>query len=164
MPQEEHVFEFAKTIETARGDGETRFAITPLETITDTLAPHPTFHALADAFVMQQGMTPLGLDWVLISRSEALFLLTRVLSQDLAYHSRLLHHETAEALADTFLSFFTEEALYFTNGSYHIPPQRTNGNTVRGASWIPITRATFDTGVIAIDEDRIGLLWVLDED
>jgi hypothetical protein len=68
----------------------------------------------------------------------------------------------ATALAAEFLSRFGETARFYTNGTF--PPHDERRPAGWMGSWDPITRATFDTGVIAVDDVTVGLLWFEDED
>jgi hypothetical protein len=63
----------------------------------------------------------------------------------------------AKQLLLRFFSFFAADCQFFTNASF-------NNDYSRIKSWNPITKATFDTGVVIVNTHRIGILWVEDED
>ena len=54
---------------------------------------------------------------------------------------------------------FDEDAGFFTNSEFatHLVFINQNG-------WQPLTEATFDSGVVAVDRRGVGILWVEDED
>jgi hypothetical protein len=86
-----------------------------------------------------------------ITATAARALIEQVLSRDLAYRAAVMSAERAAELAERFLPQFGDRAKYFSNGSCH-------------GGWIPVTDATFDTGVLIIGTDCSGCLWVEDED
>lgn len=94
--------------------------------------------------------------WIELDRGRAAKITTRVLHKDLAYDLPTMPFEVAEELALHFLSFFENGATFLTNGEHGV-----DGNLER---WTGLTAATFDTGVIGVDEERVGMLWVEDED
>ena len=95
-----------------------------------------------------------------ITISEAQTIITACLYQDWAYHTTIVPYEHALEMARSFLSFFSSQALLFTNGRF-APLVATS---IRMTGWTPETTATFDTGVIVVDKKSIGCLWVKDED
>ena len=64
-------------------------------------------------------------------------------------------YEWADVIGASFLASFEKNARYFTNGTYG--PTDLSG-------WNPLTDATFDTGVVAVCDSMIGILWVEDGD
>ncbi|KYF57789.1 hypothetical protein BE08_18630 [Sorangium cellulosum] len=80
-----------------------------------------------------------------------------VLHRDLAYGVEMVPAEDAARLADAFLEQLDGAGCrYFTNGDF--------GEDPAGASWTPVTSATFDTGALILGTSRSGCLWVEDED
>ncbi len=66
---------------------------------------------------------------------------------------------------EEFLAEFGLEASFFTNGNWEEGWKRAeDGRSAVGPSWDPVTSATFDGGVIALDQERSGILWLGDED
>jgi hypothetical protein len=64
----------------------------------------------------------------------------------------------AAQVATAFVSRFADDAEFWTNGDLWRASYHPTG------SWSPLTPATFDTGVVAVDDDAVGILWVTDED
>ena len=118
------------------------------------LSTKPGADLVATAFVNHLKLQPPPA-WTELDATEALDAATRVLHVDLAFKSPVMPIESAKSLARTFLGFFQGGATFLTNGSL--------AATGTGA-WSPLTRATFDTGIVAIGPSRVGLLWVEDED
>ena len=143
------VLRVVQAIQAERTAGETTVVVQPWPR-NDT----PT--GRADAFVASLGLNALGAGWRVVDRSRADRLLFNVLHKDLAYGSVIMPAARADELARAWLDLFPPQALFFTNGTFH------NGSS--GASWSPITHATFDTGVLVVAPDTLGLCWVQDED
>jgi hypothetical protein len=86
-----------------------------------------------------------------------------VLNRDMAYNAEIIPADRAAELADQFLAQFgTDGVRFYTNGTFH--EARGPKLTWAGASWDPVTAATFDTGVLVIGPRCSGCLWVEDED
>ncbi len=88
-------------------------------------------------------------------------ILTYILHYDLAYHSEIMPIENASLLARRFLKLFSPDIKFFSNSP---GTEEVKNEIVSMTGWLPITQATFDTGVIAVDGNHIGCLWVEDED
>lgn len=98
-----------------------------------------------------------------IDAESARWLAELVLNQDMAYNSEIIPAVRAAELAGRFLAQFgTEGVRYYTNGTFH--EGRGQKLTWSGASWDPVTAATFDTGVLILGSRCSGCLWVEDED
>jgi hypothetical protein len=117
-----------------------------------------------DAFVGNLGFVGIGDRWEEINRRVAETIAQRILHRDLAYNVEIMSAELACDLAARFLNLFTAQARYFTNGTLYQLHERFNAGVTHFSSFEPITEATFDTGVVCLDKERIGLLWVQDED
>jgi hypothetical protein len=138
-----------------RGCGVTHSALLPFGPV----APPPKAEDLALAVPLLQahglsGASPQALK--AIDRDRARLILKRLLWRDQAYGSEVQDESMAQDQAQAFLALFGPEAAFFTNGSHHAD------GTLSG--WSPCTQATFDTGVVAVGWDRLGLLWCEDED
>jgi hypothetical protein len=95
-----------------------------------------------------------------ISREQAREVIAALIECDLAYHAPRRSKAAASSLASTFLAMFPgADARFFTNGELGL--EHVAG---RSGAWAPLTNATFDTGVVAIDGARMGVFWVEDED
>jgi hypothetical protein len=111
-----------------------------------------------DKFIIELGFSPLGDQWRYICRKEAREILHRILERDLAYQSPIISSARAELLADSFVRLFSRvDAQFCTNYSWS-----PKGSRSRSGSGI--TQATFDEGIVAYDNQNIGLVWVQDED
>ncbi len=108
-----------------------------------------------DEFLKQHGFTGSHADLKQIDRQKAVLHAARVLSRDLAYGAEMMTSAEAEQIASSFLSFFEpSNPRFFTNC------------VKLGDCWAgnPISDSTFDEGVIAINDEAIGILWAQDED
>lgn len=111
-----------------------------------------------DKFVMDVGFSPLADRWRYIFRKEAREILHRILERDLAYQSPIMSSTRAAVLADSFVRLFSRvEAQFCTN--FESSPKGSGSRSGSG-----ITEATFDEGIVAYDNQNIGLVWVQDED
>jgi hypothetical protein len=119
---------------------------------------------IIDAFVQQLGFRALNDAWIAITRQQAEALIRRVIGYDLAYGAALTDLDTASDLAGRFIGCFGDQARCYTNGTWHEADTAISQSVIRGASWTPITPATFDTGVVCLDDRNIAILWVQDED
>jgi len=112
--------------------------------------------SIADSFVASLGFKPPGKAWRMIDRGVALGCLQHLLYYDLAYQRPLMEQKTAQFIAGSFMALFSSyDCRFCTNGSFD-----ENGLL----NWTPITESTFDHGVIAFDEQSIGMIWAQDED
>lgn len=85
------------------------------------------------------------------------------LNQDLAHCTEILPVERAVYLAEHFVDAFDhEDTRFYTNGNLYEGPD--DEVTWSGASWNPMTEATFDTGILVIGPLASGVFWVEDED
>lgn len=95
-----------------------------------------------------------------ITREQAHELVAALIECDLAFHAPRGPKWEAESLASTFLGMFPgDEARFFTNGELGL--EHIAG---RSGAWSPLTNATFDTGVVAVEGGTVGVFWVEDED
>ncbi len=100
-----------------------------------------------------------------VSRDQAAAILTSVLQRDLAYNCPIMDAAMADDLARQFLDLFAAGARYFTNCEFRYARDEESGRVIADlGSWFPLSMATFDTGIICVDSQRIGILWVEDED
>jgi hypothetical protein len=106
-----------------------------------------------DIFAASLGFQAIGNGWRQLNKNEAAALLRRVLERDLAYGAAEMEPEQAIALAHECLDL-AGVADYFTNGAF------TNG----GWAGHKVAPATFDTGIAWVGAERVGILWVQDED
>ena len=117
---------------------------------------------VVDALARAKGFQALGEKWRELTREEAHRAIGAVLHRDMAYDAEIMTSEKAASLAEEFLARFSPPAWFFTNGAF--PSAEEQLTTGWRGSWDPITKATFDTGAVAVSDDAVGLLWVEDED
>jgi hypothetical protein len=107
-----------------------------------------------DMFVESLGFRTIGMCWRQLDKDEANALLKRVLERDMAYYDGAeMESEQAAALAEECLDL-AGAADYFTNGSF----------SKNGWSGHKVAPGTFETGVAWVAAERVGILWVQDED
>jgi hypothetical protein len=150
--------EFRLRVKAAREYGVVHCEFRNRRDVSDSDDPR----VVADAFVHSLGFRPLGKDWRALPRGNATDVLERILSQDLAYGGQTMTETAAKELSLEFTNFFPGDEPFYTNGVF--PPREEYEDGGWAGSWDPITKATFDTGVIAIGSDLVGLLWIEDED
>lgn len=103
-------------------------------------------------------MTPLD-------RATAQRLLALVIRFDLAYEAEITAAATADELAERIVSTMPPTTKWFSNGDYGLtlgPVLAADAPPSLG--WMPLTDATFDTGVIGASDEHLLVVWFLDED
>ena len=83
-------------------------------------------------------------------------LLTHTLQFDLASHARVLDADQAARLAGNVIEALSGPVQWWTNGTLGLPGPRS--------TWTPLTPASFDTGVIGVSQERVLVVWFIDED
>lgn len=99
-------------------------------------------------------------DWEWLTREQAKTILENLIWRDMAYGVEVFERKVAEAYAQAFIDQLNPGAVFFSNCDY---PEGI-GEDRPSYGWQGISAATFDSGVVALDRDRIGILWVEDED
>jgi hypothetical protein len=95
-----------------------------------------------------------------LARAEAVNVLTSIIERDLAYRARRSGHLSGGQTAHAFLALFPGPgARFFTNGELGL-----SHSLDKTGAWAPLTAATFDTGVVAVEGRKLGVFWVEDED
>jgi hypothetical protein len=138
-----------------RNCGEVLFEIKKIRS-DETIETSKNMTAILDLFVSQFGYFGLGVRWKEVNQEDAQKILSFIMTKDLAYSVPLMSLEEAENIIVKLFQIFPGHCKFFTNASF-----RNNGF---GISWDSITKATFDTGIIVVNDRRIGILWVQDED
>ena len=86
--------------------------------------------------------------------------LKTILWKDLAYSFEQISESDAKKRANFLVSLFSDElTLFYTNGdwkNYHTNKSNTG--------WSPLTKSTFDAGVLFVNELVCTSIWVEDED
>ncbi|OCA85076.1 hypothetical protein [Pseudobacillus wudalianchiensis] len=142
--------DFMNLLETKRNAGKVTCCVRKMDT---------TGTAVVDSFVKELGFRPIGEKWEQITQHEARNILMYLFSMDMAYDAELESKPLADELSDYFLSTFSLQSKIFTAGYFE-----ENSGFFKLQTWEPITDATFDTGIVVLDANKIGILWVEDED
>jgi len=133
-----------------REAGVLTMACEPLESV------EPVSSNIVDSFVVSLGFKPPGKGWLQIDRAKAAALVEHILYKDLAYQYPLMEQNKAAFIAESFLALFsTHTCKFLTNGSINEKDMLT---------WDPISDSIFDHGLVAFDNENIGIIWVEDED
>jgi hypothetical protein len=119
---------------------------------------------LLDAFVRDLGFRPPGDGWVALDRGQAAKLFCFLLVCELRHLNTITDLDTAERLVDRFFGFFGEGVRCYSNGTWHEAAAVMSPSVLRGAAWTPLTPSEFDTGVVCLDGERLGIFWVQDGD
>lgn len=114
-----------------------------------------------DAFVKSFGFRGLNKDWVEINGKDALKILTEILHKNIAYGTSISNRKDSFNIGRRLMSLFKEKSKAFTNGNLVVP--NADPNDVEG-SFIGISSSTFDTGVVLIDEEKIAIVWIQEDD
>ncbi|MBT2668780.1 hypothetical protein J7J00_25570 [Bacillus sp. ISL-4] len=114
-----------------------------------------------ELFLKELGLKPNRIEgnWKQIDQSISKKILEYILSMDMAYDIELETKPLATMLSNYFLNEFLSNAIYYTNGDFD-----EDDGFFRLRGWQPITDSTFDTGVLVIDKNNIGILWAEDND
>ena len=159
IPESENISEIAELREeiiSKRESGEVLLETKKL--IPSGNSDDENLMALVDSFVMQLGFSGIGDRWKHINRESAQKILNFILNKNLAYSSEESITVTdAESIADRFMNLFKDNSQFFTNAIF-------NHNYSGLTEWDSIAESTFDTGVVIVSNERIGILWVQDED
>ena len=114
-----------------------------------------------ELFLKELGLKPKRIkgNWKQIDQSMAKKILEYILSMDMAYDIELETKPLANMLSNYFLNEFLSNAMYYTNGDFD-----EDDGFFKLRAWRSITDSTFDTGVLVIDKNNIGILWAEDND
>lgn len=116
--------------------------------------------AAIDEFVSELNNKKLDSDWKCLKKYDAERLLTSILHKDMAYQYECMEIGLARAMMRSFFDLFSDKAQFYSNADF----KPESGGLVSIGSYKSITNATFDSGIVAIDDEHIGLLWCEDED
>ena len=94
---------------------------------------------------------------VRLDRATAHTAIERGLRRTPAYDAEWVNVSKGRQVADAFVACFHSDAEFLTNGYLWLSNEDTR-------AWTPLTSATFDTGIVAVDDVTAGILWVTDED
>jgi hypothetical protein len=115
----------------------------------------------ADRIAAANGFATLGPQWRTVDRATASALLERLLTRDLCYKLPLRSATAAAALVEQWLGFTCEPRVFLTNDT---TADWAAGLDGEARSFQPISRSTFDTGVIATGPGAATMVWVEEDD
>jgi len=119
--------------------------------------------AALNAFVLQvrsgHAVKPVA-RWDLLERDYAHTVLRDALRWEQAYGSERLELAVADRIATGFVELFDASGRFFTNWRFESTARGLRATSGSGS----VTGATFEAGVVAVDGQRMGLLYVADED
>jgi hypothetical protein len=116
--------------------------------------------SIIDEYLTRLQFEKLGAAAIELDRASAELFLTSILHLDMAYSCQCMEIGSARETSKLFLNQFQANAKFYTNAT---TSGRADGLLTLSA-WHPITNATFDSGILAFDEEKIGLIWLEDED
>ena len=146
--------------------GNLKFEFRRMEPNVPSILTKEHLQDLLDTFVGSWGGFAIDKSWKFINQETAFQIVDAILAQDMAYNSERMKQEEALRITGLFFKLFPKPLYFATNGTLglnHAKKKKDSG-IMLSSSWIPVTPATFDTGVIVISADVIGMLWMLDED
>jgi len=125
--------------------------------------------ALLDAFAAEHRLEPLGSGWNEVNKETAQWIMVRTLSRGLAYRTEIMGERQAERLTEGFITACTrgvsgQRHRYFTNGKAVDGPAMYDVHLTPMLGWNPATDSTFDTGVVMLTRQAVGLIWAEEED
>lgn len=100
----------------------------------------------------------IGDQWRSIDRDAASSIISNLLHLDLAYRVQVMPFSEAQQGAQLIIGLFNNDAQFFTNGDWSANPKE------RLQHWMPLTQHTFDSGIVACDDEHVACFWVADED
>lgn len=146
----------AQQAEVVAAWAEARCGVTVLELVPYQPAPEGL-----DAAAAQAGYRALGSRWCELSRERAQEVLAALLHRDMAYRAETLPRTEAERIAGAFFELFGGPLRCYSNSDWEPDDP---GGSLGVTSWDPISRATFDSGIVATDGVVTALFWFEDED
>ncbi|HAX75365.1 MAG TPA: hypothetical protein DCY88_05915 [Cyanobacteria bacterium UBA11372] len=158
IPETETISEIAELREQIISKRESREVLLEIKKLIPSVnLAGENLMAIVDSFVMQLGFSGIGDRWKQINRKSAQKILIFILNKNLAYAEESIAINDAETIANRFMILFEDNCQFLTNAIF-------NNNYSRLTEWDSITESTFDTGVVIVSNERIGILWVQDED
>lgn len=116
---------------------------------------------IADAYAQHLGYQPLGMPWSRVPQENLRFLLSVLVSKDMAYDVEVANFCAAELAVSRWIAAFLPKFSALTNGDLLFEHAKDDS---AGAAFNPIVGATFETGVVIVGAGEVGILWAMDED
>jgi hypothetical protein len=98
--------------------------------------------------------------WHEVDMTMATEILTELLTRDIVYACDADSSSIATVTANSFIGEFQGATRFYTNSKW----QRQNGRIEIGNSGFAATESTSDSGIIALNDHKMGVYWVEDED
>ncbi|WP_339278104.1 hypothetical protein MKY59_14210 [Paenibacillus sp. FSL W8-0426] len=98
--------------------------------------------------------------WRSVTREYAHQILEFIFTMEMTHNLAINSKPFAHSISNCYLNQFGPEAEFYTNGLFD-----TSDGSFKLYAWTSITDGetyTYDTGVIGIDTERIGILWATD--
>lgn len=99
-----------------------------------------------------------------VDRKNAAEILKSLLYKDMAYDECLMPLHDAHRLTEQFFSLFSPDCRIYSNSNWNKNEYTNKFFEFGFRSFNSLTEATFDSGLIMIQEDKIGIIWFEDED
>lgn len=117
---------------------------------------------ILEAFLKQMGHNAEKIEgkWRIVNRDHAKKILTYALSKNMTHDINLKTKPLANDLSDYFLNKFQREASFYTNANFDSKSgyfKLYSWTTINNSLWL-----TIDTGIVALDNVHIGILWASD--
>ena len=93
-------------------------------------------------------------EMIRLDRPDAAYVLALAGTRSLAHGNKPPSSSTIQQTMDA-LTELTDKAVFLSNGNWTNPTNR---------SWIPLSSATFDCGIIGFDEMTAFIFWIEEED
>ncbi|WP_336764631.1 hypothetical protein [Paenibacillus sp. USHLN196] len=118
--------------------------------------------SILEAFLTRMGHNADKIEgnWRMVDKDYAKKILIYVLSKNMTHDIDLKTKPMANELSEYFLDQFQKEAIFYTNARFD-----SKSGYFKLYSWTTITNShwhTFDTGIVAVDNINIGILWATD--
>lgn len=159
IPDTENISQIAELREEVISKRDSGEVLLEIKKLVPDIAPETDENiiTLVNSFVMELGLSGIGDRWKEISQEDAQKILIFALTKNLAYSEELMPLGDANKISDRLIKLFKNNRLFFTNATFQ-------NSYSRLTEWNSITESTFDTGVVIVSNERIGIIWVQDED
>jgi hypothetical protein len=156
IPMVEHVKHLQTSLHVYRNYGNVTLDVSEHAAEPAPLTDDEQVPAVLDDYVNRFGFVGIGSHWRELAPQDAAHMLQNILYRDLVYGVEASHARPAHELTQRFLGLFSQRARFFSNGNLGLPNHNPK-------AWVCLSSAMFDTGLVCLDEQRIGILWVQDE-
>lgn len=118
-----------------------------------------------DGYVASLGFHSINDKWIKISLSDAYNILPYLVTHSIAYGVELRFSKELREIVQEFMSLFSTDYRYFTNGNWHeVINMENNASVVINPSWTPLSESVFDSGLVWINNKLVGIIWIEEND